>query len=174
MCNYSYVYRAKEFLFTRPESSWLWLLVRLYLASVWIPAGWGKIMNPAWVGSEAGGAITGFVTGALAKTAGEHPDVLSGYAWFLSNLVMPMPALWSHVVAFGELAVGLGLLFGVFTTAAVAGGLLMNFAFLFAGTVSINPLLVVLELPLLVAYRTSGRIGLEALWCHTREGKTKQ
>ena len=50
----------------------------------------------------------------------------------------------------------------------------MNFAFLFAGTVSINPLLVVLELPLLLAYRNSEHIGLMTLWCRFKDGRPRK
>jgi len=98
-----------NFLFSNPKLSWFWLIVRVYVGYEWIMAGYEKIINPAWVGSSAGGAITGFVNGALAKTAGAHPDVSEWYAWFLTHAVLPNANLWSHAVAYGELAVGLGL-----------------------------------------------------------------
>jgi thiosulfate dehydrogenase [quinone] large subunit len=48
-------------------------------------AGWGKLTNPAgaWVGATAGTAVAGFIKGALAKTAGDHPDVSGWYATLL-------------------------------------------------------------------------------------------
>ncbi len=164
--------KAKVFLFTHPTSAWLWLAVRLYLGQFWFLAGYEKLMNPAgvWVGEKTGTAIAGFVAGALSKTgealtlAGKsaaHPDVTVWYGWFLEHCVATAPALWSYLITYGEMAVGLGLFFGVLTTLATAGGLLMNFSFLLAGTVSVNPVLVLISLPLLLAYRISGNIGLE-------------
>lgn len=162
----------KNALFAHPKSAWFWLVVRLYLGQFWFFAGYEKTVNEAgvWVGEKAGTAITGFVTGALGKTAegltlagknAAHPDVTVWYGWFLENCVAPFPVLWSYLITYGEMAVGLGLFFGVLTTVAIAGGLLMNFSFLLAGTVSINPVLVLLSIPLLLAYRVSGNIGLQ-------------
>ena len=60
--------------------------MRLYLGYEWISAGVSKIGSPAWTGDDAGAALTGFVNGALQKTAGEHPDVQGWYAWALRNV----------------------------------------------------------------------------------------
>ncbi len=150
-------------MFAHSQASWVWLVVRLFLAFVWLEAGIAKVVSPLWVGTEAGGALKGFVLGALAKTAGEHPDVLGGYAWFLQHAVLVAPGAWSHVIAFGEIAVGLGLLFGVLTTSAAFFGAFMNFNFLLAGAVSINPYLLLCEVPLIFAWRVSGRFGIPSL-----------
>jgi thiosulfate dehydrogenase [quinone] large subunit len=48
-------------LFGSVKWAWLWLLVRLLLGAKWLQSGWGKITNPAWVGSASGTALTGFV-----------------------------------------------------------------------------------------------------------------
>ena len=64
-----------RFLFADPRASWLWLIVRLYLGYEWISSGLGKLGSPAWTGSQAGAAVSGFAQGALSKTGGEHPDV---------------------------------------------------------------------------------------------------
>ncbi|HEY4509288.1 MAG TPA: DoxX family protein [Candidatus Paceibacterota bacterium] len=150
-----------NFLFSNPKLSWFWLIVRVYVGYEWIMAGYEKIINPAWVGSSAGGAITGFVNGALAKTAGAHPDVSEWYAWFLTHAVLPNANLWSHAVAYGELAVGLGLIFGVLTFWAAFFGFFMNLNYLLAGTVSTNPVLLVLALLIMLAHRVAGRIGFD-------------
>lgn len=154
----------KEQLFAHPKSSWLWLVIRLYLGSIWLSAGYEKLINPAWIGASSGAGMTGFVAGALTKTTGAHPDVMLWYAWFLEHCVATSPALWAHMITFGEIAVGLGLIFGVLTTYATAGGLLMNFNFLLSGAVSINPVMILLGMPLLLAYRVSGNIGLQKIF----------
>jgi hypothetical protein len=35
--------RWARFLFASQAAAWLWLVIRLYLAYIFIPAGWGKI-----------------------------------------------------------------------------------------------------------------------------------
>jgi len=163
----------KEFIFTNPKSGWLWLIVRLYIGQMWLLAGYAKFNNPAWIGESSGAGIAGFVAGALTKTGGAHPDVSSWYAWFLTNCVATAPELWANLITYGEIAVGLGLIFGVCTTFAATGGLLMNFSFLFAGTVSVNPLMILIQLPILLAHRVSGTIGVEkwfrAWWSKRKE-----
>ena len=141
--------------------AWLWLVVRVYVGWVWLEAGWGKVTNSAWVGTGAGGAVKGFLTGALTKTAGEHPDVSDWYAWMIENIGLPGSFVISHLVAFGELAVGVALILGVFTGLAAFGGALMNMNFLLAGTVSSNPTLLLLEILLVSARRVAGRYGLD-------------
>ena len=105
----------KTLLFTHPNSQWLWLIVRLYLGWTWAHAGYEKMVNPAgvWIGEKAGTAMTGFVTGALGKTAegltlagksAAHPDVTVWYGWFLENCVGTAPVLWSYLITFGEIA----------------------------------------------------------------------
>lgn len=148
-------------LFLNPKTAPFWLLVRLYVGYEWLMAGWSKVMNPAWLGGDAGGAITGFVTGALTKTGGVHPDVAGWYATFLQNVVLPNATVWANAIALGEVFVGLGLLVGLCVGAAAFFGLFMNLNFLLAGTVSSNPILLTLALGLILARRTAGRIGLD-------------
>lgn len=150
-----------HFLFNDTRISWFWLMVRLYVGYQWIVAGWEKVTNPIWTGSNAGAALTGFLNGALAKTAGAHPDVQGWYASFLSNVVLPHAGLWSHFVAYGELLVGVALILGIFTGIAAFFGLFMNLNYLLAGTVSINPVLFVLTLGLIMAWKVAGYIGLD-------------
>lgn len=149
------------FFTTNPASAPLWLIVRLYLGYGWLMAGYEKIINPAWFGSGAGAALKGFVQGALSKTAGAHPDVQMWYASFLQSTVLPHLVAWSNAVAIGELLIGLGLIVGLFTGAAAFFGFFMNFNFLLAGTVSINPLYLILALGIMLAHRVAGSWGLD-------------
>ncbi|MBU9710206.1 Crp/Fnr family transcriptional regulator, partial [Bacillus tamaricis] len=48
---------------------------------------------------------------------------------------------------------------GVLTTAAAFFGIMMNFAFMFAGTISSNPWMVLLTVFILAAGYNAGRIG---------------
>jgi thiosulfate dehydrogenase [quinone] large subunit len=148
-------------LFGKVNLAWLWLVVRVYLGWEWLQAGLGKIGSPAWTGSDAGAALSGFVNGALSKTTGEHPDVQGWYAWFLQNLVLPNAKVFGHLVAYGETLVGIALIIGLFTGIAAFFGSFMNMNYLLSGAVSVNPILLFLSLFIILAWRTAGWWGLD-------------
>ncbi len=148
-------------LFADTRFAWVWLLLRLYVGYEWLAAGWEKVQSSAWVGAHAGSALQGFILGALQKAGGGHPDVSGWYAWFLQTLVLPHPAFFSYLVTLGELAVGLGLALGLFTGLAAFFGSFMNLNYLFAGTVSVNPLLFFIQIFLILAWRVAGSWGLD-------------
>lgn len=141
--------------------AWLWLTLRLYLGWQWLQAGWGKLHNPAWTGAKAGSAISGFVTNALTKASGEHPDVQGWYAWFLQHVVLNHSVFWSYLVSWGETLVGIALILGIFTGIAAFFGSFMNLSYLLAGTVSVNPVLFVIATWLVLAWKTAGWWGLD-------------
>ena len=138
-----------------------WFVVRIYLGWEWLMAGYEKLINPAWFGTGAGAALNGFVQGALGKTGGVHPDVSMWYASFLQSAVLPHLVFWSNAVTVGEILVGLGLIVGLCTGVAAFFGSFMNLNYLFAGTVSTNPLMLVLGLGIMLAYRIAGLWGLD-------------
>jgi thiosulfate dehydrogenase (quinone) large subunit len=149
---------ARFFLATGGAAA-LWFVVRMNVGAQWFLAGWEKVQDPAW--GTSGTAITGFVNGALAKSTGAHPAVQGWYASFLQNVVLPNAGLWSFLITWGEVAVGLGLLVGALTGIAAGFGVLMNLNYLLAGTVSVNPILGTLALFLILAWRVAGLIGLD-------------
>ena len=150
-----------RFLFGDTRLAWFWLLVRLYAGYEWFIAGTEKLGNPAWTGAKAGLAVTGFAKGALTKTAGAHPNVAQWYAAFLQGFVLPHAVLWSWLITLGEIAVGVGLIIGLFTGIAAFFGGLMNANYLLAGTVSTNPILFILATWLVLAWKTAGYLGLD-------------
>ncbi len=84
------------------------------------------------------------------------------YRNFLQFLIDTGSAGWfSYVIVFGELAVGIGLILGAFVGLAAAGGLLMNLAFMLAGTTSTNPVLAILGVLLILAWKNAGYVGLD-------------
>lgn len=150
-----------RFLFADTRFAALWLLVRLYVGWEWFSAGWGKLGNAVWTGDKAGVAVQGFLQGALQKTAGPHPDVSGWYAGFINAVALPHATLISYLVTYGEIAVGIALILGIFTGIAAFFGTFMNLNYLFAGTVSSNPFLLLLQLFLILAWRTAGWFGLD-------------
>jgi thiosulfate dehydrogenase [quinone] large subunit len=170
--------RFTHFFTDNTLSAPFWLLVRLYLGYEWIMAGWDKFNNPAWFGTNAGAALQGFIQNALQKTTGSHPDVQMWYASFLQNTVAPHLTTWANAVTLGELAIGLGLILGACTAAAAFFGFFMNLNFMLAGTVSINPIMLVLALGIMSAHKVAGRWGFDGLvkphlqrWCESRRAK---
>lgn len=150
-----------RFLFASTPASVLWLIVRLYLAYEWLQAGTEKLTSPAWTGAHAGTALAGFIHGALGKTGGPTPQVQGWYATFLSDTVLPHVSIWAHLVAYGETLVGLALLLGALTGLAAFAGIFMNANYLLAGTVSTNPILALLGVLIVLAWRNAGWIGLD-------------
>ena len=160
-----------HFFFSDKRSAWLWLIIRVYLGYNWLTAGWEKITdgNGAWVGSNAGAGLSGFLGGALKKTAefcqpapaACHPDVQLWYAWFIQHVALPNEQVFSYLVAYGEFLVGAALILGFLTGISVFLGMFMNLNFMLAGSVSINPIWFTLGLGLLLAWRVSGYIGLD-------------
>lgn len=153
--------KISRLLFSDTRLEWLWLIVRLYLGYEWITAGWSKLTNPEWSGWHAGAALKEFLEGALAKTGGQYPDVQAWYAVFIKDIALQHLTIFSYLVAYGEFLVGLGLILGALTGVAAFFGAFMNLNYLLAGTVSINPQMLVLAVFLALAWRTAGRIGLD-------------
>jgi len=166
-----------RFLFADTRIAWLWLIVRVYVGWQWLVAGtekltgysidvgsFGQHTGNSWiVTSHPGAALSGFLNGALAQTSGAHPAVQGWYGWFIQNIAMPITPGLSYVVTFGEILVGLGLIFGVLTGIAAFFGLFMNLNFLMAGAVSINPIIGGLALFLILAWRVAGYYGGDRL-----------
>lgn len=151
---------VSRFLFSSTKAGLIWLVVRLYLGYAWITAGWKKVTSETWTGDKAGTSLEGFVKGALAKAA-DGKDVTGWYANFLEHFVLPNAKLFSYMVAFGEVLVGLGLIVGLLTGIAAFFGAIMNVSFLFAGTLSTNPLLFILATWLVLAWKNAGWYGLD-------------
>ena len=130
-------------------------IIRLYLGYSWLTAGWGKLTG----GFDA----SGFLKGAIANPV-KGPDgsvVYSMYISFLKGFALPNVDIFNTIVPLGEFLVGLGLILGCLTTAAMFFGLVMNFAYMFAGTVSSNPMDILLGVIIIAAGFNAGRIGID-------------
>ena len=152
-----------RFFFQSTTASWLWLVVRLYVGWDFLEAGYHKFIDPAWM-NGSGQGILGFWTRAVAIPAPPARPLITfdWYRNFLQFLIDTQSAGWfSYVIVFGELAVGLGLIVGAFVGVAAMGGLLMNMAFMLAGTTSTNPVLALLGIFLILAWKNAGYIGLD-------------
>ncbi|MFC0562142.1 DoxX family protein [Halalkalibacter alkalisediminis] len=130
----------------------VWLFLRVYLGWSWLTAGWGKVTGEF----NAGGFLQGSVANPVMKgEAALYPN----YIAFLENFAIPNSEIISFMVAWGEVLVGLGLILGVLTSAAAFFGVVMNMSFLFAGTISTNPWMILISMFILVAGANAGRYG---------------
>src|SRR5438034_9564475 len=68
---------------------------------------------------------------------------------------------FGKLIAFGETAVGIGLILGAFVGIAAVGGAFMNLNFMLAGSASTNPVLLNLGFLLVLSWKTAGFIGLD-------------
>ena len=166
-------------LLNHPLAAWLWLPIRVWLGWQWLKAGWEKLINPAWL--QTGAGLKGFLMGAAAASANGKPVIhYSWYSDFLKLLVSSGSYVWmAKLVSVGETLVGIALILGMFTGFAALFGGFMNFNYLMAGTVSVNPMFLVLAVTLLLAWKVSGYIGVDyflvprvgALWSDRKANK---
>jgi thiosulfate dehydrogenase (quinone) large subunit len=130
-------------------------ILRLYLGYAWLTAGFHKLTG----GFDA----SGFLKGAIANPV-KGPDGAVVFGWFvdfLKHIALPNAHIFNTLVPLGEFLVGLGLILGCLTTAAMFFGLVMNFSYMFAGTISTNPMDILLGVIIIAAGYNAGRIGLD-------------
>lgn len=156
--------KIQNFFFDDRRSSIVWLLIRVYVGYQWLIAGWEKVSKPVWIGEQAGSAVTGFLQGALLKMTGDHPSVSLWYGWLIEHVFLPNAEVISYLVVGGEILVGVALITGMFVRFSAGAGVFMNFNYLFAGTISSNPLLLLLGLLLMRAHRVAEYIGVKLFY----------
>src|SRR5690554_1195948 len=154
-------YSLLQRLFTDVRAAWLWLPIRVWLGLQWIEAGWGKLHNPAWM--DGGVALKGFWTSAVAIPENGRPAIaFDWYRSFLQTLLDMEAYTWfAKLIAIGEVMIGIALIVGAFVGVAAFFCAFMNWNFMMAGSASTNPLLFVVGIALLLAWRVSGYIGLD-------------
>jgi thiosulfate dehydrogenase [quinone] large subunit len=139
----------------------LWLILRVWLGYKWVDAALHKISNPAWV--QTGEALKGFWTNqVLVPEAGNPAITFEWYRDFIQFMLDVEAYTWfAKLVAYGELLIGIALILGIFTGIAALFGGFMNWNFMMAGTASSNPLLFVVALGIVMAWKIAGYIGLD-------------
>ncbi len=144
-----------------PRMGWVWLALRIWLGYQWLEAGWHKVTDAAWVGG--GSALQGYWQHAVAIPDTGRPLIAFGwYRDFLTMLLNAQAYTWfASLVAYGELTVGIALILGAFTGAAAFFGGLMNWNYMMAGSASTNPMLFVVAVGLILAWKVAGRIGAD-------------
>lgn len=151
--------RLVRYLFETTRSAWIWTIIRVYLGWQWLSAGWGKVTNDAWM--KTGVALKGYFTNAVTV----DPKPVITYDWyrnFIQGMIDSGAYVWfAKIVAVGELLVGLALILGILTGFAAFGGAMMNFNFMLAGTTSTNPVLFLLAVLIMLAWKVAGHWGAD-------------
>jgi thiosulfate dehydrogenase [quinone] large subunit len=147
------------FLFKDTRAAWLWLPLRLYLGWSWLEHGLQKITNPAW--TQSGEALAGFWGNAVA-TDPKPVITVPWYREFIEAMLGAQAYTWfADLIVYGETLVGLALILGAFTGIAAFFGAFMNWNYIMAGSASWNPVLLAVAVGLMLAWKVSGRIGLD-------------
>jgi thiosulfate dehydrogenase [quinone] large subunit len=155
-------WRVFRFLRYGREAAPLYLGLRLFLALEWLTAGLHKAGDPKWV--QTGEALRAFWTRAATVPAPPASSLITfpAYRSFIQFMLDNHWDSWfASVIAYGEIMIGLGFLFGGLVGFAAFFALLMNFSFVFAGSTSTNPLLILLEVVLLLGWRAPGWWGVD-------------
>ena len=145
--------------FTHRYASPVWLLVRLYAASIWFQFGLGKL-NAGWTTSDPIGGIFKAVANGAMKIPFEPFRGLA--AWMLEAGLTPHI---SHAMPFLEMAVGLSFISGVLIIPAAIGSILLiiNIQLSGTGSFAFDLRVALLSLSLILSYRISSLIGFQAL-----------
>jgi thiosulfate dehydrogenase (quinone) large subunit len=156
--------RFADWLYRSSAASVIWLVVRLVVGYWWLNAGYQKIWGSEkaffWYGGGAG--VKGFATAGVAgSTAGKGGASYGWWAAFLHNFVIPNASWIAKFIALGELAIGVALILGLFTGLAALAGLTLNLVYMFTGSAGVNPAYMILEVPLILAWRNAGYLGLD-------------
>jgi thiosulfate dehydrogenase [quinone] large subunit len=151
-----------RFLFSNTQAGLFWLPIRLFLGFSWIEASWHKISGHGWL--DGGSALAGYWKNAVAinPDTGKGPITFEWYRDFINFLLQGHHETWfAWLIAFGEMAVGLGLVLGALTGIAAFFGCLMNMSFLLAGSASTNPIMFTLAVGLILGWKVAGYDGLD-------------
>jgi thiosulfate dehydrogenase [quinone] large subunit len=153
--------RFARFLFHNSRAGLFWLPIRLFVGFAWLDAGWHKFTDPAW--TQGGEALRSYWERAASiPETGRPPISYEWYRGFIEWLLANGAESWmAWVITLGELAVGVGLLVGALTGIAAFFGAFMNMSFMLAGSASTNPVLFVLAVGLMLAWRVAGYYGVD-------------
>ncbi len=140
----------------------IWTLARLYVGWQWLQAGWHKVTGDGWLNQD-GAALRGFWERIVIVPDEGRPAITFG--WYRDFVQYMLDHDWytwfAWIIALGEVVTGIALLIGALTGLAALAGATMNFNFMLAGTASTNPVLFLLAILLLFAWKVAGHIGVD-------------
>lgn len=126
-------------------SKWIVVPLRLFMGVTFIYAGLQKITDPQYFNPAARGYIGHQIT-AFANGSPLHG--------FLISVAVPHASLFGALVAYGELAIGLATLLGLFSRLAALCGLLINLVFFLSADWHVFPYFYGSDIVFLFAWLT--------------------
>lgn len=154
-----------RFLFSDTRMAPVWLLIRIYVGWAWLESGWHKVetVGPGNYIVDGSGILAFWTRIAAIPAAPAKPAITyDWYRGFIQFLIdSHAEVVMGKVIAFGETAVGIGLILGAFVGIAAVSGAFMNLNFMLAGSASTNPVMLLLGFLLVLAWKTAGFIGLD-------------
>ncbi len=150
-----------RFLFHDSRAGLVWLPIRVFVGFEWLEAGLHKLTGTGWM--DGGASLAGYWNHAVAiPDAGQPAITFEWYRDFINLLLSNHAESWfAPLIVVGEIAVGLGLIFGCLTGVAAFFGALMNMSFLLAGSASTNPVMFTLAIGLVLGWRVAGYYGVD-------------
>ncbi|MBA4383387.1 MAG: DoxX family protein [Anaerolinea sp.] len=148
-------------LFNSSKFAWLWLIVRIYVGYQWVNASLHKLSSPEWM--QTGEALKGYWMRAVSmpEAPAKPPINYEWYRSFIQSMLDSQSYVWfGKLIAVGEFLVGIALILGVFVGIAAFFSALMNLNFLLAGSLSSGPILLVLGILIMFAWKAAGYYGL--------------
>lgn len=145
--------------FTHRYAAPLWLVVRLYLAYMWMQMGITKL-GAGWLTSDPINSLLKLVADGTLNVP------FAGYRSVAGMLVeLGVTPMLSHSMPFLELAVALSFLTGVLVVPAAIGATLLNINFVLSGIgqLPLDGRFIALQLLLVLAYRVVASIGVEPI-----------
>ena len=140
----------------------LWFIARLYVGYSWLTSGWGKLNSPDWM--QTGEGLKGFWQHAvqIPQSPARPPIAYSWYRDFIQFLLDTGQYTWfAKLISIGEFLVGIALILGLLTGFAAFFGGFMNWNFMMAGSASTNPVMCLLSILLILAWKTAGWYGID-------------
>lgn len=139
-------------------SAVLWLPLRFYVGMAFFSAGEHKF-HGTW---DTGAALKGYWINSIGTDKAPAKTPYNWYGDFLQFMLNHHWYTWfADVVMWGEMLVGLGLIFGALVGIAAFFGTFLNMNFLMAGTVSTNPVLFGLGVFLVLGWKVAGYFGID-------------
>ena len=141
-------------LFGSARYAWLWLAARLWVGWLWLDAGRDKLGDERWM---AGTTLRETWSAALASG-----DVHRPARWVVEAMLARGWEGWlAPVLATGQTLAGIAILLGLLTGVAALAGLGMAATPGLAGSAGADPLVALLAVGLVIAWRFAGWIGLD-------------
>ncbi len=148
-------------LIIKKGASILFPIIRILLGISWFHQGWFKL--------QANFDISGLVPSVLMNT--DSPD---WYKAFMEHIVGPNTGLFNILIPWGELLVGLGLITGILTWAALISGIFMGINYWLADMIYIYPTQLAVAVLLILAINQTNHFSISNLYDYYRHKKSEE